>query len=189
MQIEFKELRERIRIIDVLARKGIKLTCRFGSEYASGQCPLPMHPDKRNNSFAVHLPTNRFQCKDTTCQKTNGVGDKWGDCLNLVAAMEEIGFRDAAHQLAEWFPDVKNPASHSSNGSGAVREHQSGSSLANTPVKAQPSGNGNGFMHETGLWLDEVLKPVPEDERPAIKKLVSQRIYQSYINGKSAAKT
>src|ERR1019366_6414436 len=105
-----------------LAMKGIKLTRRFGptanSDYASGPCPLKTHPQKRNNSFAVHLPTNRFQCKDTTCQKANGVGDKWGDCLNLVAAMQGIGCKDAAHKLVEWFPDVKNPAS---SGSGTAR--------------------------------------------------------------------
>src|SRR5207237_8625758 len=56
--INFKELRERIRIADVLKQYNVQLKVR--GEKATGLCPLPTHParsdgKKRSPSFSVHL--------------------------------------------------------------------------------------------------------------------------------------
>lgn len=57
------------------------------------------------------------------------------------------------------------------------------SSPADIKDNTSSSGNGKGFMRDTGIWLDEVLKPVPEGDRAKVKKLVAGKIYESYKNG------
>ena len=44
----------------------------------------------------------------------------------------------------------------------------------------------SGFLHETGLWLDELLGKVIGDDviRKSVKKAVMDRIHQSYQNGR-----
>ena len=113
--MDFKEMKERIHLVDVLLHYGIRLRRKFGSDYASVACPLPTHPkdDRNNNAFGVHLPSNRFQCKHPECAKKNGVGDKWGDCINLVMTLDNLGARAAAEKLDGWFPK-ENPAPASS---------------------------------------------------------------------------
>ena len=56
--INFKELREKVRIEDVLQQHNVQLKVR--GEKAIGLCPLPTHPvrtdgKKRSPSFSVHL--------------------------------------------------------------------------------------------------------------------------------------
>lgn len=190
MHVDFKDLKERVKIVDVLAIKGIKLRHKIGSEYASGPCPLRVHPqDDRGNAFGIHLPTNRFQCKNTTCQKENGVGDLWGDCINLLAGIDGIRVKEAAIQLLEWFPmEDKKTARITERESGAnPRASSVGASPTHISVKAQGSGNGkSGYMAETNLWLDEVLKVVPDEHRAVTKKMIANRILESYRNGRTA---
>jgi hypothetical protein len=101
--------------------------------------------------------------------------------------MENCRERQAAEKLADWFHlnGYKTAPSSSERGGGAPRAIPV-KSPANIPEHSKPSDSGKGFMHETGLWLDEVLKVVPEDERQKVKKLIAARIYESYKNGKSA---
>jgi hypothetical protein len=186
MGLEFKELRDRVNILDVLARRGIKLRHKMGSDYASGPCPLRAHPkEDRGTSFGVHLPTNRFQCKNATCQKENGVGDKWGDCINLLVSIEGIGFKDAARKLDEMFPKEK-PASNGSGVTGSPRASSVVVSPANTLEGNNSSGNGKGFMASLRPWWDDLLKC---DDWEVVRKAVFEKIYESYKNGKSAART
>jgi hypothetical protein len=67
--LSFKEIKNRVKVVDVLACYGIKLRYRLGNDYAGISCPLPMHPkhDKNNNAFGVHPPSGRWQCKHPTC--------------------------------------------------------------------------------------------------------------------------
>src|SRR5205814_99745 len=63
--INFKELREKVRIADVLAQYDVQLKVR--GEKATCLCPLPTHPmrgdgKKRTASFSVHLPKGIFHC-------------------------------------------------------------------------------------------------------------------------------
>jgi hypothetical protein len=42
--MNFKEMKERIKIIDVLLHYGVRLHKKIGTDYASCSCPLPTHP-------------------------------------------------------------------------------------------------------------------------------------------------
>lgn len=63
--INFKELRERIRIADLLRQHNVELKVR--GEKATGLYPLPTHPSrgdgkKRSPSFSVHLGKGIWHC-------------------------------------------------------------------------------------------------------------------------------
>ena len=88
--IDFKELRERVRIADVLRQHNVQLKVR--GETATGLCPLPTHPartdgKKRSPSFSVHLGKGIFHCF--------GCGAK-GNCLDLGARLLGLDPTDPA---------------------------------------------------------------------------------------------
>src|SRR6185436_19258440 len=101
--IDFKELRERIRIADVLRQHDVQLKVR--GEKATGLCPLPTHPvrsdgKKRSPSFSVHLGKGIWHCF--------GCGAR-GNVLDLGARLQGLDpddppqLRKAALKLAETF--------------------------------------------------------------------------------------
>jgi len=182
---DFKELRERIKIVDVLYRYRVQLRTRVGSEYANCACPLPTHPkdDRNNNCFAVHLRTNRFQCKHAVCGKINGVGDKWGDCINLVMVMGRMGAREAGQQLASWFPNKNAPPQDRGRAGSGERERPPSPQISDSssPDRAQ------GYMRETRVMIESLLVVIAdENERKRITKVVMDTIHRSYQNGRLA---
>jgi DNA primase len=101
--ISFKELREKVRIAEVLRQYNVQLKVR--GEKATGFCPLPTHPirsdgKKRTASFSVHLGKGIWQCF--------GCGAK-GNVLDLGARLRGLNpedpaqLRKAALKLAEIF--------------------------------------------------------------------------------------
>src|SRR5438552_8106221 len=101
--INFKELRERIRITDVLKQYNVQLKVR--GEKATGLCPLPTHPvrsdaKKRSPSFSVHLGKGIWHCFGCSAA---------GNVLDLEARLQGLDpddplqLRKAALQLAGAF--------------------------------------------------------------------------------------
>lgn len=101
--IDFKELREKLRLIDVLNHYGIQLKVR--GERATGLCPLPTHPQRtdgkrRTASFSAHLGKGIWRCFGCN------VG---GNSVDLAVRMQRLNpddpaqFRQAALKLAEIF--------------------------------------------------------------------------------------
>jgi hypothetical protein len=106
MKINFDEVKQ-FRIVDVMPRYLVKLRFTVGSDYASCRCPLPCHPQgDKDRNFCIHLPSNRWQCKNDSCASNNGVGDKWGDVVNLVALLENFRGSKAQYlagvKISEW---------------------------------------------------------------------------------------
>src|SRR5438552_17181605 len=114
--INFKELRERIRIADVLQQHNVQLKVR--GDKATGLCPLPTHPTrsdgkKRSPSFSVHLGKGIWHCFGCGAQ---------GNVLDLGARLQgldpddPVQFRKAALNLAQAFgiecerPGARAPA-------------------------------------------------------------------------------
>ena len=181
--MEFKEIKERVRVVDVLVHYGIRLRCKVGSEYASTACPLPTHPprDKGNNAFGVHIPSNRWQCKHPECGAKNGVADKWGDCINLVMTMENLKAREAAEKIEAWFPKEK-AAPHIE-----ARAVQGASApLPHIPVITPVSDNGKGYMQTTKVRVEALMSVIPDERiRKEVVGAVMDEIYSSYKNGKA----
>ncbi|HKF48294.1 MAG TPA: hypothetical protein VKB38_13110 [Terracidiphilus sp.] len=157
--MDFREMKERILIVDVLLHYGVRLRRSMSNEeYAFAACPLPMHPagDKNNNAFNVHLPSNRWQCKHPACARMNMVGNRWGDCLNLVMALDGLPFKQAGERLERWFPENKNPAPHIE-----ARERGKGKCTppsTHTPELTSPSDSVKGsYMKDIDAWFDELI--------------------------------
>src|SRR5205085_10319970 len=101
--ISFKELREKVRIADVLRQHNVQLKVR--GDKATGLCPLPTHPTrsdgkKRSPSFSVHLGKGIWHCFGCGAQ---------GNVLDLGARLQgldpddPVQFRKAALKMAETF--------------------------------------------------------------------------------------
>lgn len=138
--INFKEIREQIRIGDVLEQHHVQLKVR--GDKATGLCPLPTHPSrsdgrKRSPSFSVHLGKGIFHCF--------GCGAK-GNCLDLAARLQGLNpedpsqLRQAALKLAETF----GIACRRPNGTSAERDPRTQAAIrASRAVRAlsQPVTN------------------------------------------------
>ena len=133
--IDFKELREKIRIADLLQRHNVQLKIRGGK--ATGLCPLPTHParsdgKKRSPSFSVHLGKGIWHCF--------GCGAK-GNVLDLGARLQGLNpddplqLRKAALTLAETFGiECERPNGRSMQPKGIVKA----SEPTERPVPMQP---------------------------------------------------
>ena len=101
--ISFKQLREKIRIADLLRHYNVELKVR--GEKATGLCPLPTHPmrtdgKKRSPSFSVHLTKGIWHCFGCSTS---------GNALDLAARLQGLNpddpaqLRRAALKLTEIF--------------------------------------------------------------------------------------
>jgi hypothetical protein len=100
-RIDFRTIKNRITIGQVLNHYGIKLHSRGGE--LRGQCPLPAHSsDNSHDSFSVNLERNVWCCQSISCMDARG-GKLGGTVLDLVANMERCSVRDAAERLRDWF--------------------------------------------------------------------------------------
>src|ERR1022692_1807500 len=185
MKIDFDEVKQ-FRIVDVMPRYLVKLRYVVGSEYASCRCPLPMHPQgDKDRNFCIHLPTNRWQCKNDSCSSNNGVGDRWGDCVNLVALLE--GFKGnkaqylAGVKISDWSNGHKKTAPQI-EARAAERENQPPSS--HIPDNTSPAVAGKGYMKALDAWFDEFFELTPEmienEYWVRMRKGVKDKIYESY---------
>ncbi len=81
MWINFKELRERLSVTEILASYNV--TVKIKGDQAQGFCPLPAHPKhdgkKKSPSFSVNLKRGIFQC--FSCRTS-------GNVLDLVCLLE-----------------------------------------------------------------------------------------------------
>lgn len=168
--VNFDEIKT-IKVVEVLGER-YKIRLRYRGDYASGLCPLPTHkPNDKDRSFAVHIPSNTWRCFSKSCGN-----ERPADVITLVKVMEGCRPYEAAQKLEEWY---KKPAP--TNGNRNVQGAQS-NPLPNTPVKAQVSDSGKGFMASLRPWWDEVVSFEPD----AMKKAVFDKIFESYKNGKTA---
>jgi DNA primase len=107
--VNFKELRQRIAIGDVLAAYNVDVKVK--GDQAHGFCPLPTHPvhegKKRSASFAVNLRRGCWQC--FSCGMS-------GNVIDLVCCMERMNpenpadIRKTALFLDGRFPSKKSAA-------------------------------------------------------------------------------
>jgi DNA primase len=97
--IDFKELRQRLKFVDVLEHYKVKVTVK--GDRATGYCPLPTHQGKRNSpSFSVNVPRRIWQCFGCHAK---------GNVLDFACRMEGFNpddpkqLRKAAFKIMEVF--------------------------------------------------------------------------------------
>ena len=98
--VEFGAIKAAVRLEQVLRHYGIQGLRRSGQAHYRGRCPI--HGGEGLEAFHVDGSKNVFHC--FAC----GAG---GTVLDLVAAMERCGLREAALKLAGWFAVPGQPSS------------------------------------------------------------------------------
>ncbi len=99
--LDFKAIKERVGIEDVLARYQVNLV-RVNQTSLKGTCPLPSHSSGKKNTFFVNVAKSVWYCHSDSCKKNgNRAG---GNVIDLVAAMEHCSAYEAAKRIDGMFP-------------------------------------------------------------------------------------
>ena len=87
--VDFRVLRERITMRDVLRQLAFEATVQRGAQWR-GPCPVHGSPNRRSRSFAVHVGLGRYRCL---------VCGSRGHALELWAAVRGVSLHAAALEL------------------------------------------------------------------------------------------
>jgi DNA primase len=99
--VDFKAIKQRVGIADVLARYRVNLV-RVNQSSLRGGCPLPSHSSGSKNTFYVNEAKSVWYCHSESCKKNGARAG--GNVIDFVAAMESCSPYDAAKRVEEWFP-------------------------------------------------------------------------------------
>jgi DNA primase len=100
--LDFKAIKERVAIADVLARYQVNLV-RVNQTSLKGNCPLPSHSSGSKNTFFVNVVKSVWYCHSDSCKKNGHRAG--GNVIDFVAAMEQCSAYAAAKQIDEMFPN------------------------------------------------------------------------------------
>jgi len=100
--IDFAAVKAAVRMEKLLEEYGIKPGRRIGM-CLRGRCPLPQHGSRESGeSFMVNTQKNVWACHSQSCVVARG-GQRGGNVLDFVAAMENCSIAQAARRLrARW---------------------------------------------------------------------------------------
>jgi DNA primase len=99
--VDFKSIKRRVGIADVLARYRVNLV-RVNQTAMRGSCPLPSHSSGSKNTFYVNEAKSVWYCHSESCKKDGARAG--GNVIDFVALMEQCSVYDAAKRIDEWFP-------------------------------------------------------------------------------------
>lgn len=104
MRVNFAEVRN-IPVAAVLAHYHVEVRKRSNTELVA-RCPFPSHKETKhkndNPTLAISTEKNRWYCHSDQCRALSNK-PKGGDCIDVVAMMENLTPIDAAKKLAEMF--------------------------------------------------------------------------------------
>src|ERR1035438_7515334 len=99
--LDFKEIKQRVSIADILARYQVNLV-RVNQTSLKGNCPLPSHSSGSKNTFFVNVAKSVWYCHSDSCKKNGQRAG--GNVIDFVAAMEQCSAYAAAKRIDELFP-------------------------------------------------------------------------------------
>lgn len=98
--VDFKEVKSRVSMLQVLTRYGVSPR-KVNHSAMRCDCPLPQHGAGSKGSFSISLEKNVWSCNSKGCSETRG--KKGGNVLDFVSSMDGCSVREAAVKLSEWF--------------------------------------------------------------------------------------
>ena len=103
--VDFKVVKAAVSILQVLERYGVADKFKRSGDSLSGPCPI--HDGQNKTQFRVS--------EDKNCWRCFGYCNRGGGVLDFVAQKENVGLREAALLLCEWFdvPMGNSPAAQS----------------------------------------------------------------------------
>lgn len=99
--VDFKAIKRRVAIADVLARYQVSLV-RVNQTSLKGNCPLPSHSSGSKNTFFVNEAKSVWYCHSDSCKKNGQRAG--GNVIDFVALMEQCSAYAAAKRIDELFP-------------------------------------------------------------------------------------
>jgi DNA primase len=139
--LDFKAIKERIAISDILARYQVSLV-RVNQSSLKGTCPLPSHSSGSKNTFYVNETKSVWYCHSDSCKKNGHRAG--GNVIDFVALMEQCSVYAAAKRIDELFPGRSEQAvseasdrrgSRAMNATrGADDANQAGTGAGNQPL-------------------------------------------------------
>jgi len=152
--VNFAELRN-IPIASVLTHYGIEVRKRNNTELVAC-CPFPSHRDSahQKDTLAISIEKNRWYCHSDSCRAASNK-PKGGDCIDVVAMMENLTPLDAAKKLAELFGGNPQPAKPNDVSSDTPDPPSKG----NPPLAFQLKGldPDHPFIRERGISLETAM--------------------------------
>jgi DNA primase len=128
--VDFKAIRERVAIADVLSRYDVKLL-RVNQSSMRGTCPLPTHSSGSKNTFYLNEAKSVWYCHSESCKKNGARAG--GNVIDFVASMEGCAAYEAATRIDAWFP----------SGNAATKPAKEPGNTRPEPGKPAPTANGN----------------------------------------------
>jgi len=136
--VEFRAIKEAVRLEQVLRHYQVQGLHRSGRARYRGCCPI--HGGEGRDAFHVEVSKDVFHC--FAC----GAG---GTVLDLVAAMERCGLREAALKLAGWFVVPGQPTSGPPVSKKLVTEKSK--VLSPLRFRLLPIDNGHPYLSGRGI--------------------------------------
>jgi len=134
--VNFKEIKVRVAITDVLARYQVNLV-RVNQTSLKGNCPLPAHSSASKNTFFVNEAKSVWYCHSDSCKKNGQRAG--GNVLDFVAVMEQCTVYAAAKKLDEWFPG----GNRVSRGGSKTDAGVTGTVIPSDPAIREAASGGN----------------------------------------------
>jgi DNA primase len=131
--VDFKAIKARVAIADVLARYQISLV-RVNQTALKGNCPLPSHSSGSKNTFFVNEPKSVWYCHSDSCKKNGQRAG--GNVIDFVSLMEQCSVYAAAKRIDELFPVMDDHRVKESSGVAADTEIARRPSEAAKPLPA-----------------------------------------------------
>jgi len=175
--LDFKEIKQRVTIADVLPRYQVNLV-RVNQTTLKGTCPLPSHSSGSKNTFFVNVVKSVWYCHSDSCKKNgNRAG---GNIIDFVAAMEQCSAYAAAKRINEMFP----PGS-SGKADRASETHAGAKNECPGPEEAQTK-DARGHNKALAFTLKDVNPSHPMIQEHGISVTTAEQFGVGFFPGKGS---
>lgn len=179
--MDFATIKANVRIVDVLAKRGISL--RYNGEWGSAVCPLPTHKSgDKDKTFQVNVAQNYWKCWSNSCNEK--AGKKGGDVINLVALLDDCSEYNAAKKLADLFT-IEKAAEH------IAQRPQQQNTKRTVSNHDSPSVEVKGYMADVDVWFDAMIAQGEQESSEAylhrVRNAIKNRLVESFRAGKKVA--
>jgi len=175
--VDFKAIKERVAIADLLARYQVSLV-RVNQTSLKGTCPLPTHSSRSKNTFYVNETKSVWYCHSDSCKKNGQRAG--GNIIDFVSVMEHCSAYDAAKRIEELFP--------ASNGHGVKRSVPANVSAASGERRSAEANAipAEGHNKPLAFALKDVNPSHPMIQERGISVATAKRFGIGFFPGKGS---
>ena len=175
--VDFKAIKGRVAIADVLARYQVNLV-RVNQTALKGSCPLPSHSSGSKNTFFVNVAKSVWYCHSDSCKKNGQRAG--GNVIDFVAVMEQCSAYAAAKRIDELFPTGSGEKAK-----GTPETDAGAKSTRHAPEEAD-AAIASGHNKPLAFTLKDVTPSHPMIQERGISVLTAERFGVGFFPGKGS---